>query len=146
MTITSYHYGALASTRFTFELGESPPCPAGYGAVSSPAFAPQQFFLSVVPLLVRCCHALATICAGPGGKTRFRRLFPALTRVPSRHCCIPCGPLELAIRFWLAILRPSIMAWPALSWWRFATWPVACCLVGSGLSPSGDLTGRRAWL
>ena len=145
MTCSSYHDTALASTEFSFNSGEIVPCLSVYGAVSTPdsdvlessPFRGSPFFH---------VRLVLASCAGPGGVHLFIHLFQALKGVPCLYCRRLGVFLALVVRFWPAILRSSIVAWRLQRWWRFATGFVAGCVVESRVSPSGGLSGRRAWL
>ena len=130
MTALLYQHRKLLSTEFRFKSGESFPCLSLSGAVSgldldsleSSPFSGSAFFD------VR--RDLAS-CAGPGGKTPFICLFQALNCVPCLFCRRLGGLLDLVVRLRPAILRSSMVVWRSQPRWRFATWPVAGCLVGS---------------
>ena len=145
MTCSSYHDTALASTEFSFNSGEIVPCLSVYGAVSTPdsdvlessPFRGSPFF--------HVRRVLAS-SAGPGGKVPFIHFFQALKGGPCLFCRSLGGFLALVVRFWPAIHRSFILVWRLQRWWLLATCFVAGCVVGSRVSPSGALSGRRAWL
>ena len=130
MTVSSYHERALASTDSSFECGETAPFSAGPRAGLASGSALRSSLFSG-PLIVRCCRALATY-AGPGGYPPFGHSVRALTCESLRHTCRWGRSQGCVTRLWSAILPPALGALPVEAWWRFATWPVAGCLVGSG--------------
>ena len=121
MTTELYQHFRLVSTEFRFKSGESFPCLSLSGAVSGPDLdsLDSSSFLGSSCFIVR--RVLAS-CAGPGGITPFIHLFQALDWLPCLFCRRLGGLLDLVVRFWLAILRSSMMVWCSQPWWRFATW------------------------
>ena len=145
VTALLYQHRRLLSTEFSFKSEERYPFLSSSVAVSGPDLDSLECSPLSGSAFFDVRRVLAS-CAGPSGYSPFGHSVCALTCEFLRHSCRWGRSQGFLARLWSAILPPAPCALSAPAWWRLAAWPLAGCLVGSRLSPCGDVTGRREWL